>query len=197
MPLAITATTGLLIGIAATAFVGVFGPYLAYFGSKRQRAHERELAADQHEHERQLAADARLFERRAGAYVELLRHVHNDSLRVARTHPIISFGEPEVPDPLPQDERLSMFGRIAAFGSQGVLEEAETFARTVNEFFINASTLDRVRDTESETRELRETLEELRGKAREAIEGLEKRIREELERPQPISSRAARGSIES
>ncbi len=90
-----------------------------------------------------------------------------------------------------------MFGRIAAFGSQGVLEEAETFARTVNEFFINASTLDRVRDTESETRELRETLEELRGKAREAIEGLEKRIREELERPQPISSRAARGAIES
>lgn len=105
-------------------------------------------------------------------------------MRVMGTNPGIRVvPASEIPDPLPQAERITMIGRLAAFGSAEIMEKVDEFARTVNQFFFASGTFNAVRETAGDVAEKAwKEQEKWRDKAREELRAIEDLVRDELAR---------------
>jgi len=97
-------------GVVTAGVVGVLAPLISW-----------RIALGNQQHQRDLVRDERIYASRSKVYEDLLVYLHRNMLVVRRTHPVTG-PQPPPPKPLDDDELLRLQARVAAFGSQAVLD---------------------------------------------------------------------------
>lgn len=155
--------------------VGTIGGLLfGYFNGRAERTEARALSRN-----------SRLHAQRLDAYAELAAFLERERLYIARTEPVITFGEAMPPPPaLSENDWLTMQGRVGVAGSEAV-ERAVKDAQAAAMKFIGAVSVYRSADRRGtpdlySEGGLREQMDKARERATTAIDEAERAMRDEL-----------------
>jgi len=162
-----------LTGILAGAAGAIGGLLFSYFNGRAERIEARTLARH-----------SRLHTQRLDAYAQLAAFLERERLFVERTEPEIGLGEPQPPpEPLDEEEWLSMQGRVAVAGSDAVSDAVGEAHRCAHVFAAAVWHYNAMRDR---TQNLyapggpREKMDDARRVALDAIDAAERVMRDEL-----------------
>lgn len=167
--LALSLTTAQL-GLVTTMVVGIAAAASPAFTAWANRKHERDLAGSE-----------RLYGQRRDLYVELAAFLERDRMGIARTEPIISFGEPlKPPEEVTDEDWIAMRGRWVVLASedvQGGMLEASTRR---NNFVSAVMSYKAARAQGGDWTDARKQMDEERDRAYAAFDDVEHTMNAEL-----------------
>lgn len=179
-----------LVGAVTGFVVGVLGVALAAWTSHAERTLRHELAdADRRssesnrQHERQMASDARLFESRKDVYQELVAALFRWRTYLEGISPIpgVWGGEPVEGvlqgRLLSQDEYVEIWSRVAAVGSEEVVEGLEKCQKIATEY---TRVTHENPKSNAEVRNWIDRMEALRKRVSPQFRSVEQLVREDL-----------------
>ena len=131
-------------------------------------------------HERDLARSERLYGQRRDLYVELAAFLERDRMGIARTEPIISFGEPlKPPEEVTDEDWIAMCGRWVVLAS-GDVQDGMLEASKRDQFVSSVMSYKAVRGQGGDWSEPRKQMDDARERAYAAFDGAEKTMNAEL-----------------
>jgi hypothetical protein len=158
-------------GVVSAGLVGVLAPVMAWLVARANQQHERKLARDE-----------RVYARRSVVYEDLIAYLQRSMLVIHRTHPIIG-PQPPPPEPPGEEELIRLQARVAAFGSEDVVDRLAESTRRRTSFHAHAFAYEQMRAHARDTMQSRLDMDEARERAGQQLMEIERRVRDELTQP--------------
>jgi hypothetical protein len=149
--------------------VGLGGLAFGYFNGRSERRHALRLARG-----------GRLHQQRLAAYADLAAYLERERLYLHRTEPMIG-PQPDPPAPLDDDEWTRLTGRMSVSGSREALLALEEAQRRAHSFNGALMAYRGMRNQNAlQMPAARQRMDEVRTRASEAIDEVERLMRNEL-----------------